>query len=390
MQLGPSTLVRHPPCEDHIHQTGEFVRRGVPIRGAQSRGKGNAGMKRFFGVLVGAFLAIGLTAGPALAWSNDTTAKGVSECASKKDATAKITWTITIDTPPGYHGRTVVTQSNDSNIPVNSVLTDGQVINETRAVSSLPFTLALKVNYPDPGGDSKWYPVTATPGGSLTVRAPQDCQPVPHSPQLVGSGACDETTGEYVVTYDSPDTDGATSTDPSLPVVHRVPGVETSDSASVRFVYADGPDVDLSAGVELAGTCKKPTPKAIDPSASIRRPTCVSRFFTVTLNNAKSTVSTTFRIYRNYKLYSARTVAAGKKLVIRFRAKSKELVRVRVSGKLMAQARARSFSTCSAPPFTPLDASSWLRWWYSAPWRCRVPPMPQRAERFPVSRSVRR
>lgn len=304
-------------------------------------------------MLVGAFIAIGLTAGPALAWSNDTTAQGVSECASKKDRTAKITWTFTIDTPGSYHGRTVVTQSNDSSIPVGTVLTDGGSITETRAAGSLPFTLALKVNYPDPGGDSKWYPVTPTPGGSLTVRAPEGCQPVQHSPQLVGSGRCDETTGEYVVTYDSPDSDGATSTEPSMPIVRRVPGSATSDSASVRFVYSDGPDVDLSAGVELAGTCEKPAPKVIDPSASIKRPTCVSRFFTVTLNNVKSTASATFRIYRNYKFYSARTVAPGKKLVIRFRARGGELVRVRVNGKLLAQARGRLFSTCAAPPFTP-------------------------------------
>jgi hypothetical protein len=310
-------------------------------------------MKKFVGVLVGAFMVVGLTAGPALAWSNDTTALGVSECASKKDATAKITWTFTIDTPSSYHGRTVVKQSNDTNIPVNTELTDGQIVIETRAVSSLPFTLAVKVNYPDPGGDSKWYPVTATPGGSLTVRAPENCEPSQHEPQLAGSGRCDEATGEYVVTYDSPDMDGATSTEPLLPLVRRLPGTATSDTASVRFIYSDGPDVEVSATVALAGTCQKPAPKVIDPSASIRKPTCVSRFFTVTMNNVKSTVSATFKIFRNYKLRRTRTVAAGQKLVTRFAAKGGELIRVRVNGKLLAQARGRVFSTCSAPPFTP-------------------------------------
>jgi hypothetical protein len=310
-------------------------------------------VKRFVGVVVGAFIAVGLMAGPALAWANDTTAKGVSECASKKEGTANITWTFSVHPPSNYHGRTVVTQSNDGNIPVGTVLTNGGTITETRAVGSLPFTLALKVNYPDPGGDNKWYPVTLTPGGSLTVSAPEECQPVQHDPQLAGSGRCDESAGEYVVTYDSPDTDGATSTEPSLPIVHRVPGSATSDTASVRFVYSDGPDVDLSVSVELAGTCKKPSPKVIDPSASIRRPTCTSRFFTVTLNNVKSTEPATFNMYRNHKLYRVRTVAAGKKLVIRFRATGGELVRVRVSGKLLAQARGRLFSTCAPPPFTP-------------------------------------
>jgi hypothetical protein len=105
--------------------------------------------------------------------------------------------------------------------------------------------------------------------------------------------------------------------------------------------------------VELAGTCKKPAPEVVDPSAKIIKPTCVSRFFTVTLNNTKSTISGTFRIFRNHKLYRTITVAAGKKLVLRFRARGGELVRVRVGGKLLAQARGRQFSSCVPPPFTP-------------------------------------
>ena len=310
-------------------------------------------MKKFVGVLVGSFIAVGLMAGPALAWSNDTTAKGASECASRKDGTSKITWTFSIHTPSNYHGRTVVTQSNDSNIPVNTVLTDGGTITETQAGSSLPFTLGLKVNYPDSHGDNKSYVVPATSGGSLTVYAPEGCQPVEHSPELVGSGSCDQSTAEFVVTYDSPNTDGATSTEPALPIVHRVPGSSTSDSASVLFVYSDGPDVSRSAQVQLAGTCKKPSPKVIDPSARITKPTCVSRFFTITLNNSKSTAAATFNIYRNHKLYRVRILAAGKKLVLRFSAKSGELIRVRWHGRLLAEARARLFSTCDPPPFTP-------------------------------------
>jgi hypothetical protein len=310
-------------------------------------------MKKFIGVLVGAFIAVGLMAGPALAWANDTTAAGVSECASKKDGEARITWTFAIHTPPNYHGRTIVTQSNDSSIPVGSGLTNAGTINEGKAVGSLPFTLTLKVNYPDPGGDSKSYPVTPTPGGSLTVYAPEGCQPAQHSPQLVGAGRCDESAGEYVVTYNSPDTDGATGTQPPLPLIHRVPGSATSDSASVRFLYSDGPDVDLAVDVELAATCTPPTPSKIDPSASIKKPTCVCRYFIVTLNNVKSTVSASFSIFRNHELYGRRTVAPGKKLVMRFRARGGELVRVRVRGRLLAQARGRVFTTCTPPPFTP-------------------------------------
>ena len=85
-------------------------------------------MKKFVGVLVGSFIAVGLMAGPALAWSNDTTAKGASECASKKDGTSKITWTFSIHTPSNYHGRTLVTQTYDGNIPVNTVLDRKSVV----------------------------------------------------------------------------------------------------------------------------------------------------------------------------------------------------------------------------------------------------------------------
>lgn len=288
-------------------------------------------------------------AAPALAWTNDTTAKGSAACASPKDGTATVTWTFSVHTPSGYHGRTVVTQSNDAAIPVGKVLTDGGTIPETRATSALPFTLALKVNYPDSGGDTTQYTVPATSGGTLTAAAPAGCTPVSHAPTLTGSVTCDTQTGQYEVTY-AGDTDGGTVT-PSLPVARTLAGTSTSDSQTATFSYTDGPDVTRTAHMEMSGDCS--VPMALDPTASITRPTCVSRFFRVTLNNTASTGAVTFRITRKNDSTLIINVAAGQKTVSIFRAHSKERVSVLALRTLRAgPVSARTFSTCSTPPPT--------------------------------------
>src|SRR4029077_10705603 len=137
------------------------------------------------------------------------------------------------------------------------------------------------------------------------------CKPIAHAPTLTGSVTCNTQTGQYEVTY-SGDSDGGTVT-PSLPMTRTLAGTSTSDSQTATFSYADGPDVTLTANVEMSGDCS--VPLALDPSAGIIRPTCVSRFFRVTLNNASSTGAVTFRITRKNDSTLIINVAAGQKTV---------------------------------------------------------------------------
>lgn len=306
-------------------------------------------LRRMAFMLVFTGLIVAALAAPAFAWTNDTTAQGTDSCSSAKSATATIVWTFSVHTPFGYHGRTLVTSSNDPAIPVGTSLTNGGTISETRATSALPFTLSLKVNYPDPGGDMNQYSVPATQGGSLTVQPPGNCSPVSHSPTLAGTGTCNAAASQFTVTFTGT-TDGGTAT-PSLPKTDTLPGTATSDSLTVTFSYADGPDITKTYTVQLTGDC---APAAVlDPKATITRPTCVSRFFRVTLNNSGSNQTVAFWIIHPGWATTEVDVASGATVVKIVTAHSNERIWVRALHRQIAgKITSRSFSTCGTPPPT--------------------------------------
>lgn len=97
--------------------------------------------------------------------------------------------------------------------------------------------------------------VTRTAKVSMNGDCTKD-SPVTHEPTLQAAATCDLIAEEYTVTYTG-NTDGAESTVPTLPVIHVVPATDKDqkDSATVEFVYTDGPNVTLTASITLPAGC---------------------------------------------------------------------------------------------------------------------------------------
>lgn len=160
---------------------------------------------------------------------------------------------------------------------------------------------------------------------TATAYRPENCIPVNHTPVIRGSAVCSKH-GKYVVRYTLVNGDGGVTLT-VFPIVHRVPGTSTSDSASATFVYGNGPDQTARATVQLSGHCKPPVklppPVVKAPHARLVGP-CGDPYYGAVFNNTHSNRAVTFvwsyvNFYTGHRTSVRVKVGAGQKHLVPFR-----------------------------------------------------------------------